>query len=96
MEDIVHAVRQGERPDGGQLAPLMPWPEYAHLTDEDTRALATYLKSLTPIEHATPARADDPGEAKKPFLMLQFQSSGPLADPAGADLASAEDSAISR
>src|SRR5215207_8678653 len=44
--DIVKAVRTGERPDGRELAPMMPWRSYAALTDDDALALAAYLKSL--------------------------------------------------
>ncbi|HET6469814.1 MAG TPA: c-type cytochrome [Geminicoccaceae bacterium] len=57
-EDIVTAVRTGMRPDGRQLVPIMPWPHYAALTDEDAAALAAYLKSLPPIPHAEPPNVD--------------------------------------
>jgi mono/diheme cytochrome c family protein len=53
-DDIVRAVRQGVRPDNTPLLPPMPWPMYAHLTDEDAYALAAYLKSLPPIVHKVP------------------------------------------
>jgi hypothetical protein len=55
--DIVRAVRQGVRPDGRELAPVMPWRNYAALTDEDARALARYLKGLAPVRNATPRMA---------------------------------------
>lgn len=71
VEEIMRAVRQGKRPDGRVLAPPMPWPTYANLTDEDARALAMYLKSLEPVKHATPARVDSPEKAVHPFLAIQ-------------------------
>ena len=52
--DIVRAVRQGVRPDGRELAPVMPWRNYAALTDEDAPALARHLKGLAPVRDATP------------------------------------------
>lgn len=71
VEDIMRAVRRGERPDGSRVAPPMPWPAYSHLTDEDARALATFIKSLPPVEHDTPARAADIEQATHPFLTVE-------------------------
>lgn len=71
VEEIMRAVRKGERPDGPDLAPIMPWPEYAHLTDDDARALATFIKSLPPVEHAIPERAASPEEATHPYLTIE-------------------------
>lgn len=53
-EDIVSAVRTGIRPDGRALMPVMPFPSYAALTDEDAYALAAFLRSLAPIRHKSP------------------------------------------
>jgi cytochrome c553 len=52
-DDIIKAVRTGERPDGRKLAPAMPWMHYAALTDEDARALAGFLRTLKPVRNAT-------------------------------------------
>jgi len=53
-DDIVKALRTGERPDGRILAPIMPWKSLAVLTDEDAYAIAAYLKSLPPVKNAVP------------------------------------------
>ncbi len=67
-EQIVTAIREGRRPDGTALLPPMPWPMYSHLTDEDARAVAAYLKSLPPIVHEMP-KVQPPGELpKRPVL----------------------------
>ena len=51
-EQIVHALRSGNTPDGTQLAPIMPWMNFASILDEnDAMAIAAYLKSLPPITH---------------------------------------------
>jgi len=51
-EQIVHALRSGNTPDGRQLAPIMPWANFASILDEnDAMAIAAYLKSLPPITH---------------------------------------------
>ena len=68
--DIVQAVRTGVRPDGRELAPAMPWRSYAALTDDDARALATYLKTLPPVRHAAPPIAGSSEEPKGPYLTI--------------------------
>lgn len=50
-EQIITAVRKGKRPDGGELAGVMPWASYAALTDADAQAIAAFLKSLPPVKN---------------------------------------------
>lgn len=69
-DDIVKAVRTGQRPDGSPLLPPMPWPMYANLNDEDAYALAAYLKSLPPVKHQVPAVV--PPDQKPTGAMLSF------------------------
>lgn len=69
-EDIVTAIRSGLRPDGRELAPIMPWRSYAGLTDEDARAVAAYLKSLPAIDHQVPRDAGPNETAAAPYLGL--------------------------
>lgn len=54
VQEIADAVRTGVRPDGRALFPIMPFPSYAALTDEDAIALATYLKTVPPVKHKAP------------------------------------------
>src|SRR5690242_12061330 len=68
--DIVKAVRTGVRPDGRELAPVMPWRSYAALTDADARALAAYLKSLPPVAHRAPPLAGPSEKAPAPYLTV--------------------------
>jgi mono/diheme cytochrome c family protein len=51
VEQIVTAFTTGKLPDGRILAPVMPYQAYAHLSKEDVLAIATYLKSLPPVDH---------------------------------------------
>ena len=53
-DDIVHALQTGKRPDGSELLPPMPWPDFAHMTPRDVRSVAKYLKSLPPVRHQSP------------------------------------------
>jgi mono/diheme cytochrome c family protein len=57
-EEIMNAVREGRRPDGTQLFPIMPYTDFHALSDEDGRAVAAYLRTLEPVENAV-ARATD-------------------------------------
>jgi len=68
--EIVAALRTGVRPDGRELAPIMPWRSYAAITDEDAQALARYLKSLTPIVNAVPGPVADGAAAPAPYLAM--------------------------
>jgi len=52
--EIVAAVRTGVRPDGRELAPVMPWHSYGALTDADAKALAAFIKSLPAFSHKVP------------------------------------------
>ena len=52
--DIVKLLRTGVRPDGRELAPIMPWKAFSQLTDYDVRAIAAYLKSLPAVANTVP------------------------------------------
>jgi len=74
---IVAAIKTGKRPDGRELAPIMPWRAFANMSDEDATAIAVYIKSLAPVKNKVPGPfgPDDkptqfvmkvvPGEGKK-------------------------------
>ena len=68
VEEIATALRTGLRPDGSQLAPAMPWMNYAALTDQDATAIAAFLKTLPPVSHAV-AGPFGPDEATGGFVM---------------------------
>jgi mono/diheme cytochrome c family protein len=54
-DQLVTAIRTGARPDGRQLAPIMPWPNFSTLEEADVRAIVAYLRSLPAVVHAEPA-----------------------------------------
>ncbi len=54
-EQFGTAMRTGVRPDGTVMVTFMPWPAYAHWTDDDLRAVWLYLRSLEPVAHEAPA-----------------------------------------
>ncbi len=69
-DDIVTAFRAGHRPDKSPILPPMPWPGFAHMSDEDAYALAAYLKSLPPIPHQLPAVVPPGGKPTTPIVVL--------------------------
>lgn len=52
---IVAAFTRGQRPDGRELAPVMPWRNFANMTPTDAQSVAAYLQSLPPSDHRAPA-----------------------------------------
>ena len=83
--EIAKAIRTGNRPDGRQLAPIMPWMNFRNLTDADAAGIAAYLKTLPPVKHAVPAPVA-PGETPKgPVLVFPPPSAwdAPVATPEG-------------
>jgi mono/diheme cytochrome c family protein len=50
-DQIVSAIRTGKRPDGSQLSPVMPYPAFSHLADDDAHAIAAFLESLPAVSN---------------------------------------------
>ena len=67
-EQIVRAVKYGERPDGRRLIPVMPWPSYSALTDADAAALVAYLRTLPPVRTPAPANSREGERPPAPYL----------------------------
>jgi mono/diheme cytochrome c family protein len=53
-DEIIIALTAGKRPDGRELAPIMPWRALAILTREDAEAMVAYLRSLPPVKNKVP------------------------------------------
>lgn len=66
--EIVTALTTGVRPDGRELAPVMPWRGYARLTPEDAAAIATYLTSLPAVSNDAPGPFG-PADTPTSFVM---------------------------
>jgi len=67
-EQIAKALTTGERPDGRQLAPIMPYHAYANLTEEDVQAIVAFLRSIPPVKNEVPGPFD-PGEEVPTFML---------------------------
>jgi len=68
MNRLVVMIRQGTTEHSGRSLPVMPWPAFAGITDEDAFAIAAYLKSLPPVRHQVPANVSPGQRARAPFV----------------------------
>lgn len=57
--EIMRAIREGIDREGNGLFPLMPYREYASLSDEDTRAIVAYLRTLPKTSRPVAAKELD-------------------------------------
>ena len=58
FEQFQTAIRQGKYKglkDSRPLMPPMPWQMYQNFTDEDVKAVYSYLKSIKPVDNLVPA-----------------------------------------
>jgi mono/diheme cytochrome c family protein len=51
---IARAVREGVNMHGDAIFPIMPFPNYAHLSDEDMASIVVYLKSIPSVNNSVP------------------------------------------
>jgi mono/diheme cytochrome c family protein len=69
-DDVLTAIRSGMRPDGRALVPVMPWPSYAEMTDDDAEALVAYLRAQPAVDTPAPGPVASSDEAKAPFYRV--------------------------
>jgi mono/diheme cytochrome c family protein len=50
-EQIATAITAGKRPDGRQLAPIMPYASFSYMTKEDVAAVVAFLRSIPPVKN---------------------------------------------
>ena len=53
-DELARAIREGVDAQGTALFPLMPYPIYRHLADEDVQSVVVYLRSIPPIDQRVP------------------------------------------
>ena len=54
-DQLARAIREGVGHDGRALFPMMPYPRYRHMADEDLASVVVYLRSLPPVHNPLPA-----------------------------------------
>jgi mono/diheme cytochrome c family protein len=84
--DYDRAIRRGVRPDGTRLL-IMPSWDYAAMSDDDAASVIAYLRSLPPVDRATPrVRLGPVGRVlvathKVPFDATRIADEGPPPTP---------------
>jgi mono/diheme cytochrome c family protein len=64
-DQIARAIRDGVDDEGNLLFPVMPFPEYQHISDEDVRAIVGYLRTVPKVhQDAKPFDREIPFKAK--------------------------------
>jgi mono/diheme cytochrome c family protein len=53
---IAAAIRDGQRPNGELLMPVMPYQQYHLLSDQDTADLVAFLRTVPAVRNEVPAR----------------------------------------
>jgi mono/diheme cytochrome c family protein len=53
-DQIVNAIRNGQRPDGTFLGPPMSFAWYKRMSDTDVRAIVAYIRTVKPIRNEVP------------------------------------------
>ena len=78
--EVMRAIREGVNQDGEAMFPMMPYPNYRMLSDEDTKAIVAYLRQLAPIDHAVaPRKLDFPVNFVVKFIPEPL--AGPVPEP---------------
>jgi mono/diheme cytochrome c family protein len=55
-EQIITATRLGRRPNGERLIPVHPYTVFNGMAEQDLKDVVAYLRSLPPVNRATPAK----------------------------------------
>jgi len=69
---FIATMRTGKKPNGTPIMPPMPSDVYQNMTDDDLKAIFSYLKTIKPIRNAVysgltpPAGAQQPAAGQKP------------------------------
>jgi mono/diheme cytochrome c family protein len=53
-QQVERAIRNGVRPDGRMLSPVMPWANFTIMSDADLAAIIAYLRTLRPVSRKVP------------------------------------------
>jgi mono/diheme cytochrome c family protein len=57
-DQVIAAVREGVRPDGKKLYPIMPYVNYNRMTDDDAKALVAFLHTVKPVSRVVAPTKD--------------------------------------
>jgi mono/diheme cytochrome c family protein len=73
---LARAIREGISHDGRALFPLMPYPQFTFMSDEDVASVVAYLRTLKPLRSTVP-----PTDIPFPLSRLINAAPAPVAEP---------------
>ncbi len=77
MNRLTQMIRVGTTDHSSRSVPVMPWPAFVNITEEDAFAMAAYLKSLPPVRHQVPSNVSRGQRTNAPFVHFGvYQSIG--------------------
>ncbi|WP_035957572.1 c-type cytochrome [Bryobacter aggregatus] len=77
--EIIRAIREGVSRDGHALFPLMPYQNFAKMSDEDVQSVVAYLRSLPAVRNPLPRSSVD-----FPVSFLMQSTPQPVSTPVAA------------
>ena len=86
-DQFARAVREGIGHDGRTLFPIMPYPNFRNLSDEDLASVVVYIRSLEPVHNTLP-------KPQIPFPLSRLIQSAP--EPVLSPVITKEDDRVSR
>jgi mono/diheme cytochrome c family protein len=77
---LARAIREGIGADGRALFPMMPYPRYKDMSDEDLASIVVYLRTLKPSPHR-PGRTEMPFPVNRLINTVPQPLTGPVPEP---------------
>jgi hypothetical protein len=77
MNRLVQMIRIGTTDHSSRSLPVMPWPAFVNITEEDAFAIAAYLKSLPPVRHQVPSNVNRGQRSTAPYVHFGVYQSIP-------------------
>ena len=65
---LMRLLRTGVDAHGEQQLPVMPWPAYARIVEEDAPAIIAFLRSLEPVRNKVPKNVEPGQRAVSPYV----------------------------
>lgn len=84
-DELTKFLRTGNKPDGKQALPPMPWPNTAQMSDADMTAMVTYLMNAPIVKHKVPDALPPGQDYNGPVIVMPAPGAwdAPGAPPAG-------------
>src|SRR6516164_5030409 len=79
-DQIARAIREGIGGDGRALFPIMPYPNFRNLSDEDLASVIVYMRSIPAIKNAVPRTAIN-FPINRLIMGVPEPITGPVQDP---------------